>query len=96
MDLGLSGKKGMLCAASKGLGRAVAVALAREGVDLVINARSRDPLEAAAERIRAAFLCSTHAGYLTGQNIVLGGGGVPWIGMTIMLASLRSTAKIEL
>jgi 3-oxoacyl-[acyl-carrier protein] reductase len=39
MDLGLSGKKGIVCAASKGLGRAVAVALAREGVDLVINAR---------------------------------------------------------
>ncbi|MBV8275714.1 MAG: SDR family oxidoreductase [Verrucomicrobia bacterium] len=54
MDLGLSGKKGIVCAASKGLGRAVAVALAREGVDLVINARSQDPLKATAECIRAA------------------------------------------
>ena len=53
MDLGLSAKKGIVCAASKGLGRAVAVALAREGVDLVINARSEDPLEATAESIRA-------------------------------------------
>ena len=53
MDLGLSAKKGIVCAASKGLGRAVAVALAREGVDLVINARSQDTLQAAAESIRA-------------------------------------------
>jgi 3-oxoacyl-[acyl-carrier protein] reductase len=53
MDLGLSAKKGIVCAASKGLGRAVAVALAREGVDLVINARSEDALEGTAESIRA-------------------------------------------
>jgi 3-oxoacyl-[acyl-carrier protein] reductase len=46
-------KKNIVCAASKGLGRAVAVALAREGVDLVINARSPDALKAAAEQIRA-------------------------------------------
>ena len=51
MDLGLSGRKGIVCAASKGLGRAVAVALAREGVDLVINARSEDALKVAAEQI---------------------------------------------
>ena len=37
----------------KGLGRAVAVALAREDVDFVINARSPDALKAAAEQIRA-------------------------------------------
>jgi 3-oxoacyl-[acyl-carrier protein] reductase len=61
MDLGLSGKKGIVCAASKGLGRAVAEALAREGVDLVINARSRDPLKAAAERIRRSFVALTQA-----------------------------------
>jgi 3-oxoacyl-[acyl-carrier protein] reductase len=52
MDLGLSGKKGIVCAASKGLGRAVAFALAREGVNLVINARSQDLLRAVAEEIR--------------------------------------------
>jgi 3-oxoacyl-[acyl-carrier protein] reductase len=51
MDLGLSGRKGIVCAASKGLGRAVAVALAREGVELVINARSEDALKVAAEQI---------------------------------------------
>jgi len=51
MDLGLSGKKAIVCAASKGLGRAVALALAREGVDLVINARSQDALKATAGQI---------------------------------------------
>jgi len=53
MDLGLSGKKAIVCAASKGLGRAVAVALACESVDLIINARSQEMLEATAEHIRA-------------------------------------------
>jgi 3-oxoacyl-[acyl-carrier protein] reductase len=52
MDLGLSGKKGIVCAASKGLGRAVAYALAREGVNLVINARSEGLLTATAKEIR--------------------------------------------
>ena len=39
MDLGIRGKKAIVCAASKGLGRACAISLAREGVDLVITAR---------------------------------------------------------
>jgi len=54
MDLGIKGKKGLVCAASKGLGRACAMALAREGVDLVITARGREALEATAAEIRAA------------------------------------------
>ena len=40
MDLGLRGKKAIVCAASKGLGRACAISLAREGVDVVITART--------------------------------------------------------
>ena len=52
MDLGIKGRKAIVCAASKGLGRACAFALAREGVDLVINARTPGPLEATAEDIR--------------------------------------------
>jgi 3-oxoacyl-[acyl-carrier protein] reductase len=40
MDLGIKGKKAIVCAASKGLGRACAMSLAREGADLVINART--------------------------------------------------------
>lgn len=53
MDLGLQGKKAIVCAASKGLGRACAISLAREGVDLVITARTAETLEATAEEIRA-------------------------------------------
>jgi 3-oxoacyl-[acyl-carrier protein] reductase len=54
MDLGLKGKKAIVCASSKGLGKGCAMALAQEGVDLVINSRSADVLEATAEEIRAA------------------------------------------
>ena len=53
MEFGLSGKRGIVCAASKGLGRGVAVALAREGVSLVINARGQATLKAVAEEIGA-------------------------------------------
>ena len=52
MDLGLKGKKAIVCAASKGLGRACAMSLAREGVDLVITARTASELEATAAEIR--------------------------------------------
>ena len=52
MDLGLKGKKAIVCAASKGLGRACAISLAREGVDLVITARTASELEATAAEIR--------------------------------------------
>src|SRR4051794_20983763 len=52
MDLGIKGKKAIVCAASKGLGRACALSLAREGVDLVITARTAADLEKTAEEIR--------------------------------------------
>ncbi len=55
MDLGIKGKRALVCAASKGLGRGCAVALAEAGVDLVINARGRDALEATAAEIRARY-----------------------------------------
>jgi 3-oxoacyl-[acyl-carrier protein] reductase len=54
MDLGLKGKTAIVCAASKGLGRGCAEALAAEGVALVINARGVEALEAAAAELRAA------------------------------------------
>jgi len=54
MDLHIRGKRAIVCAASKGLGKACATALAREGVELTINARDRVTLEAAAAEIRAA------------------------------------------
>lgn len=55
MDLGISGRKAIVCAASKGLGRAVAEALAGEGVSLVINARGREALEETAKQIRKSY-----------------------------------------
>ena len=52
MDMGIKGRKAIVCAASKGLGKGCAMALAQEGVDLVINARTKNELEATAEEIR--------------------------------------------
>ncbi|PPR18326.1 MAG: Gluconate 5-dehydrogenase, partial [Alphaproteobacteria bacterium MarineAlpha10_Bin3] len=53
MDLEISGRKAIVCAASKGLGRACAMSLGRAGVDLVINARTAETLAATAQEIRA-------------------------------------------
>lgn len=55
MDLGLKGKAALVCAASKGLGRGCATALAAEGVDLVITARGREALEATAAELRDRY-----------------------------------------
>lgn len=53
MDLGIRGKTAIVCASSKGLGRACAEALAEAGVDLVMNARGAEALQAVADDIRA-------------------------------------------
>lgn len=55
MDLGISGKRALVCASSKGLGRGCAEALAEAGVNLVINARSEGPLNETAAAIREKF-----------------------------------------
>jgi 3-oxoacyl-[acyl-carrier protein] reductase len=52
MKLGIEGKSALVCASSKGLGRACALSLAREGVRVTMSARGADALEAAAEAIR--------------------------------------------
>lgn len=52
MDLGLQGKWALVCAASKGLGKGCAQALAREGVNLVVTARGAEVLEATAAELR--------------------------------------------
>ena len=52
MDLGIKGRRAVVCAASRGLGRASALSLARNGVDLVINARDAKALEETAQAIR--------------------------------------------
>ncbi|WP_120500819.1 SDR family oxidoreductase [Roseovarius sp. EL26] len=55
MDLGISGKRALVCASSKGLGLGCARALAEAGVDLVMNARGAEALEAAAQQVRDDF-----------------------------------------
>jgi 3-oxoacyl-[acyl-carrier protein] reductase len=54
MDLGIAGRRALVCASSKGLGRGCAEALAAAGVNLVLNARGAEALEATAAAIRAA------------------------------------------
>jgi 3-oxoacyl-[acyl-carrier protein] reductase len=54
MDLGIKGRTAIVCAASKGLGKGVALALAQEGVNLFITARTKADIEATAEEIRKA------------------------------------------
>ncbi len=53
MDLGIRGKRALVCASSKGLGKGCAEALAEAGVDLILNARGAEALEATAAAIRA-------------------------------------------
>ncbi len=52
MDLGIAGKKALVCGASAGLGYACAQALVREGVHVVIVARTEGPLREAAQRLK--------------------------------------------
>jgi 3-oxoacyl-[acyl-carrier protein] reductase len=54
MDLGIAGRKALVCAASKGLGRGCALALAKNGVEVTITARTASALEQAAQEIAAA------------------------------------------
>src|SRR5262249_21445580 len=68
MNLGLEGRRAIVCASSKGLGRACALALARERVSVVVNGRDAERVETTAAAIRgetgarvvavAADLCS--------------------------------------
>lgn len=55
MDLGIAGKRALVCAGSKGLGRGCAEALAAAGVDLILNARGAEALDATAAKIRATY-----------------------------------------
>ncbi len=80
MDLGIKGKTAIVCASSKGLGLGCARALAEARVNLVMNARGSEALEASAEAIRAEFGVSvtTVAADITadaGRGMVLSAGG---------------------
>lgn len=55
MDLGIKGKRALVCASSKGLGRGCAEALADAGVNLVMNARGEEALSETADAIRSRF-----------------------------------------
>jgi 3-oxoacyl-[acyl-carrier protein] reductase len=55
MDLGIKGKKAIVCASSRGLGRGCATALAEAGCDLVVNGRDPKTLSATAADIRSRF-----------------------------------------
>ena len=52
MDLGIRGRKAIVCASSRGLGRGCALALAREGCDVVVNGRDAETLSRTAADIR--------------------------------------------
>ena len=54
MDLGIKGRRAIVCASSKGLGRACAMALANEGVHVTVTARGADALKKTADEIRKA------------------------------------------
>ena len=54
MDLGIAGRTAIVCASSRGLGRACAGALAREGVYVTLNGRNAEALAAAGEAIRSS------------------------------------------
>jgi len=61
MDLGISGRKAIVCASSKGLGKASALALAKEGVEVWICGRHQEALDAATDEIAAAGSAKVHA-----------------------------------
>src|SRR6201987_5939745 len=54
MDLGIAGRKAIVCASSRGLGRGCAMALAQEGGEVVVNGRDKAQLDKTAEEIRPA------------------------------------------
>lgn len=61
MDLGISGRKAIVCASSRGLGRACATRLAEAGCEVVVNGLDAKRLEATAEDIRKATGAKVHA-----------------------------------
>ena len=56
MELGLKGKKAIVCASSRGLGRGGAEALAREGVSVVINGTNKDTVAKTADEIALSLI----------------------------------------
>ena len=71
MDLNIAGKRALVCASSKGLGRGCAEALAEAGCALVMNARSAGPLEAAAKDKEFDLPADVVAGIQDDMNALL-------------------------
>lgn len=61
MDMGIAGRRAIVCGSSSGLGRACAESLARAGVELVITARTEETLATAADEIRRQTGASVRA-----------------------------------
>ena len=81
MDLGIKGKRALVCASSKGLGLGCAEALAEAGVNLVMNARGSEALEAATQKRLSQrqdedldpippFQCQVCRGKITQRNLI--------------------------
>jgi 3-oxoacyl-[acyl-carrier protein] reductase len=67
MDLGLNGKRALVCGSSQGLGLACATALAHEGVDVWLNGRDADKLAAAASQLQATLDAASTGGLPAGR-----------------------------
>ncbi|MET4578432.1 SDR family oxidoreductase [Ottowia thiooxydans] len=79
MDLGIAGKWALVCGASKGLGWGCAAALVGEGVNVVMVARGREALDAAAEGLR---------------NEVAGGRGIEVIAVAADITTAEGRAAV--
>lgn len=88
MDLGIKGRRALVCAASRGLGRACAAALAAEGAEVIITGRDAETLARTATEIGAAGFVAGDIGSADGQAkaldacrfpdiLVTNGGGPP-------------------
>ena len=60
MDLGIRGRKAIICASSRGLGKACALSLSKEGVIVYLNGRHQDDLDIAAQEIQEMTKTEVH------------------------------------
>jgi 3-oxoacyl-[acyl-carrier protein] reductase len=78
MDTGLKGRVAMVSGASKGIGRAIAIALAAEGAQLSIAARTEALLSRLADDVRRSVPCLAHPADLTREDAIAG-----WVDATV-------------
>jgi len=88
MDLGLKGKRALVLASSKGLGKAVAKELAQEGVEVMLNARNEEELERTASGIKV----------ISGKNVpfVVGDVSVPEERQHILSETLAHFGAVDI